>query len=251
MILRPELNFYFFSVNSYAFFVALGFLIGALVLRKICAKFGITGKQAFLALCVSETGIVIGGKILFLIVNLRKIPLFYEKYGFFKLIFSGGFVFYGGLIFAVLLVFIFCKISNLKFFDVLSALFVAAPLIHSLGRIGCLFSGCCYGLPYDGIFSVFIRGEYRIPVQMIESAGLFLIFIIQLFLMKNHKAKLISNYLISYALLRFFCEFLRGDSARGFIGFFSVSQWISVAVVVTSLICLKSQNKIAQRSSKS
>lgn len=77
---------------------------------------------------------------------------------------------------------------------------------------------------------------------MIESAGLFLIFIVQILLLRNHKQILISNYLISYALLRFFCEFLRGDSARGFIGFLSISQWISVAVVVILFIILKAQS---------
>lgn len=243
--MHSELNFYFFSVNSYAFFVALGFLLGTLVLNKICFQFGITEKQAFLSLCVSEIGVITGGKILFLIVNLRRIPAVYEKHGFFKLIFSGGFVFYGGLIFAFFLVFIYCKIFRLKFFNILSALFVVAPLIHSLGRIGCLFSGCCYGIPYNGIFSVFIRGAERIPVQLIESIGNFLIFIIQILLLHKHKKALIFNYLISYAVLRFFCEFLRGDFSRGFVGILSVSQWICIAMVVAVLMFFQLRKKLS------
>lgn len=176
---------------------------------------------------------------MFLIVNIKKIQTIYKKYGFFKLIFSGGFVFYGGLIFAILFVFLFCKFFKLKFYNTISSLAIVAPLIHSIGRIGCLFSGCCYGILYNGLFSIKIRGNQRFPIQAVESFGNLLIFIILLFTLvknKNHRTNFLLEYLTLYAILRFFCEFLRGDIQRGFIGIFSISQWFSIGILLFSFV---------------
>ncbi|MBQ8678527.1 MAG: prolipoprotein diacylglyceryl transferase [Treponema sp.] len=52
------------------------------------------------------------------------------------------------------------------------------------------------------------------------------------------KDVVLSLYPGSCGTLRFFCEFLRGDESRGFIGQFSVSAWISLIIfVVTFIAC--------------
>ncbi|MBQ1715424.1 MAG: prolipoprotein diacylglyceryl transferase, partial [Firmicutes bacterium] len=43
-------------------------------------------------------------------------------------------------------------------------------------------------------------------------------------------------YLLSYSILRFLLEFLRGDASRGIILGLSTSQWISIAVFLVILI---------------
>ena len=57
------------------------------------------------------------------------------------------------------------------------------------------------------------------------------------------QGKLIYIYFLCYSVLRFFDEFLRGDIARGFIGFLSVSQTISLFFCVVSFIGLLYQKE--------
>jgi phosphatidylglycerol:prolipoprotein diacylglycerol transferase len=46
------------------------------------------------------------------------------------------------------------------------------------------------------------------------------------------------EYLILYSIVRFFDEFLRGDSYRGFIGILSTSQFISLLILIVVTIYL-------------
>lgn len=59
---------------------------------------------------------------------------------------SGGFVFYGGLLGALAAAWLFCR--KQRDFALLGAdLVPALPLFHAIGRVGCFFAGCCYGIP--------------------------------------------------------------------------------------------------------
>ena len=45
-------------------------------------------------------------------------------------------------------------------------------------------------------------------------------------------------YLIAYGILRFSLEFLRYDEERGFLWFFSTSQWISILLIIAGILFL-------------
>ena len=130
------------------------------------------------------------------------------------------------------------------------------PLFHGIARIGCYFAGCCYGIEsrfgftaYNNPFVPEVNGVSRFPVQLLESTGNFMIAaLLFILLASNNKknslqGKLIYIYFLCYSVLRFFDEFLRGDIARGFIGFLSVSQTISLFFCVVSFIGLLYQKE--------
>ena len=149
-----------------------------------------------------------------------------------------GFTFLGGLIFgAAFFVIIFVRYYNTH--KLLTALnVVVTPLIlgHAIGRIGCYFSGCCYGtvIDHSNYLSLFFL---RHPTQIYESIFLFL-----LFAFLNLKEKMqfqISNiyiYLVIYGVWKFLIEFLRGDYRGQHLGGLSPSQWISLFIIFC--ICL-------------
>jgi len=60
------------------------------------------------------------------------------------------------------------------------------------------------------------------------------------FLMKKgiQKGRLFYIYLLSYSVLRFINEFLRGDEIRGFVLGISTSQLISILIFIASLSLL-------------
>ena len=68
---------------------------------------------------------------------------------------GSGFVFYGGLFGGILGYYLGVKIAKCNFSDFVSFFVFIVPLVHGFGRIGCFCAGCCYGIPYEGFFSVF------------------------------------------------------------------------------------------------
>ena len=80
-------------------------------------------------------------------------------------------------------------------------------------------------------------GIRRFPTPLLE-AVLNLILFFFLFLIREKKVlrgALIFVYLLSYAVIRFSIEFLRGDAVRGIWLGLSTSQWISIGLLIFSL----------------
>ena len=115
------------------------------------------------------------------------------------------------------------------------------PLGHAVGRLGCLFAGCCYGFEYTGPLAVknlLISAEKTyFPIQLIEALlnlGIF-IFLLWYTRKKRPTYHILCVYLYVYSILRFILEFFRGDLIRGVFLMLSTSQWISVVLFLLSI----------------
>lgn len=153
-----------------------------------------------------------------------------------------GIVFYGGL-FGLLISYSLCLKSNHCTLNrqALDVLAVCIPLFHSIARIGCFLSGCCYGRLYQGVLSIkystringYVDINLRFPVQLVESLFEFIVFVYLFTLLRNENwqsKKIMLRYLFTYSIGRFWLEFLRGDIRRGLIYGVSFSQFISVLI---------------------
>ena len=84
-------------------------------------------------------------------------------------------------------------------------------------------------------------------MQLLEAGLEFLLFavILLLFFFFLLSGRLIYLYLLTYSVIRFFDEFLRGDKIRGFVGPLSTSQFISVIlfVAVISVAAVRKSRK--------
>ena len=193
---------------------------------------------------------VIFAKLLFLLVSVPFKDLFKVLKNMIihgdNSIFTSGYVFYGGVIGGVIGFFIGVKIAKCKVSDFVDFYAVLIPLIHAFGRIGCFCGGCCYGIPYDGPFSVVYNNPITsvpagigiFPVQLFESLLLFILSFVMYILFIKDKKYLILYYFISYGCIRFSTEFLRYDSERGSIFGISTSQFISIIAVIVSIAIL-------------
>ena len=201
-------------------------------------------------------GLFLGAHLLFGIVNIRplflaiadgfsQLPSLLSVMFFLGRIF-GGMVFYGGLFGAIIGAYIYLKYVQLPFAPYYDVMAFCIPLFHGFARIGCFLGGCCYGVEsecgivYHNALEEAANGVSRFPVQLLESGLEFTLFAVILVLYKRKKCggKLMYVYLLSYAVIRFFDEFLRGDELRGFVGPLSTSQFISVLMFVTVIILL-------------
>jgi phosphatidylglycerol---prolipoprotein diacylglyceryl transferase len=110
------------------------------------------------------------------------------------------------------------------------ALAVPLALALAVGRWGCYFNGCCYGLPSDLPWAIdFGDGVPRHPTQGYESLfhaamALALLWCVGRGWFRRNRLKL---YLIAYATFRFLTEFLRPEPVVG-LGL-TFYQWVAVA----------------------
>ncbi len=229
----------------YGLLFYLGIVCAAAVAVLICRKRKIELFDMVCSAVYTMIGAILGAKLLFLAVTLPEIIELFRIYPAEDVLFSiikGGFVFYGGLLGGALGLFIYIKQFKLKLEHYVEVYATVVPLGHAFGRIGCFFAGCCYGMEYDGPLSHTYTvsagstplGVPLLPIQLIESACLFLLFgslMIAFFKGKRIPYLCTRIYAIGYAALRFTLEFFRGDKERG-VALFSTSQWISLGIVV-------------------
>jgi phosphatidylglycerol:prolipoprotein diacylglycerol transferase len=152
---------------------------------------------------------------------------------------GGGFVFYGGLLLALVFLWLYKLFKFPLTVQNLWAMLPALTMGHAIGRIGCLMAGCCYGNATSACWGIHLHGANRHPTQLIESLGLF---IISFYLLRSRASlKSFSFYFIGYGVLRFGIEVLRGDEIRGLWGALTPSQWISLGLILLGIILLVSR----------
>ena len=233
------------EIPLYGIFFYLGILIAvtiALLLsrKKRFAPFDIISSAVY-----AMIGALLGSKLLFILVSIQQIVEY--EISFVGMI-KGGFVFYGGLLGGALGLLIYAKQFKVNFFEYADLYATVLPIGHALGRVGCFFAGCCYGIPHDGFLSHTYTssvgttpiGTPLLAIQLIESVLLFLLFTVLLviYILRKQRVGLCSTiYAILYAILRFLLEFFRGDKGRG-VFLLSTSQWISLFILVLVFMLL-------------
>lgn len=181
----------------------------------------------------------IGAKVFFLAISSGNKILQYLYADSFWL--GGGFVFYGGLIFA--LAFYFIWSLWLKKFPFSESKLLAPGLVigHAIGRVGCFLTGCCFGSQCDLPWAVHMHGDWIHPVQLYEAFGLFILGYFTLKWANSQKENfyVVTRYLLYYSILRFIVEYFRGDKIRGVYWFeLSTSQVISLFIFFAAFLSI-------------
>ena len=186
---------------------------------------------------------VFGARLAFIIANLST---YLDNPSLFLNLRSGGLIFYGGILGGLFMTILFARLKSMPVLGMLDIAAAGTPLGHSVGRLGCHLNECCYGIHDHGFGAVMTGGGLRVPVQLIESTGTLLIFLLlwRSFRTQAPWGRTAAQYLLFYGLLRFCTEWLRGDPRVEF-GPLHVAQWISLGAVIVGglwLVRLKQQN---------
>lgn len=147
----------------------------------------------------------------------------------------------GGVLAFLLMYYLYYRHKNDDVLDEILRITPAAICLgHGIGRLGCFFNGCCYGIETDAWYGVLFPGHTHkvIPTQLFEMA--FLLILATILIVVAFKKKWnysIIVYLYSYAIFRFLIEFIRGDE-RGELPGLSPSQYwcIVLVIIATALI---------------
>ena len=195
---------------------------------------------------------VLGGKLLSLLTLLPQV-IFKHKIEIKEVFFSIGFVFYGALIGLVVGLLIESRRKKKALLSYTDTFFRLLPFGQAIGRIGCYFNGCCYGVETNAWFSipylVNSKSAAVVPTQFIESAFCLVLGVVLLLWQVKIKGFYSAVYLLSYGFFRFVLEFFRGDEIRGKWFAFSPSQWISGCLVIGCIILIYFNFRTKTRSS--
>lgn len=129
-----------------------------------------------------------------------------------------GLSLYGGLIGGFLTMAILALRFKVNLWQILD--YAIPPLILgvSLTSMGCLFSACQYGLPYNGWGSVPQAGliDRRFPIQVIEAVVFFILFLYfyRKVLKFHFGGQIASLGLIFLGIFKFIFEMFRGDTLK-------------------------------------
>lgn len=163
-------------------------------------------------------------------------------------IWNGGIGVYGALLGGLvgILLFVLRKAPvgkrGLLFFSLADTLVFGVPVAQAIGRWGNFVNGELYGSVTSLPWGIMIAGESRHPLFWYESILSLLLFVFLWYLGSRRllvfgKGQYFSIYGAGYALIRFWLEFLREETARpiGILSLFSIAQWVSLCVLLTML----------------
>lgn len=231
-------------IPGYGLMIVLGLCLSNLIAIYVAYKYKLNIYHLILLEAYSLLGGGVGAKLLYLLVARNEINWHnLHNIYYLNMLIKGGFVFFGGLISALLCFILAGHIHHINYKTYLQKFTFLIPFAHAFGRLGCFMAGCCYGIPYNGFGHVIFpnnslapSGIPLFPIQLLEALCLFILSFIIWYLSTHFNYNAIIIYLFGYSMIRFCLEFLRSDIQRGFIGIFSTSQWISLLLIVSIAI---------------
>ena len=241
-----------FAIHSFGVFLALGLIVFSYCFLNNSTRPSLIDSETFMnVLSISILSGLIGGRILHLIASGRLAFFITGKTPFTELFFiwQGGISLLGALLGILCTIPFILKIKGIepiKFFD-LTALY--APLLQAIARVGCFFSGCCYGAKTEIAWSTnHLTDSGQLiavyPTQLYSASLLLMIFFI---MTKVGQKKLYTAgfctmlYLMLMSFERFFIDFFRGDREyfpSSLFSLLSIHQWISLVVFSSATVVL-------------
>jgi len=220
-----------FSVTSYAFFVTLGLVVGiGLYIYESRRGRKRVGENGIYIAIGALLGGAIGAKVFEFIINYNFVLANINN----PSVLLSGRTITGGLIGGAIGAILTKKYFGIK--EKRGNLFAPAIALGvAIGRLGCFFTGCCYGKPTGVSWWGVDFGDYilRHPTQIYEALFMLGMFI-YLEKIKDRPdikpGKLFKMLMVSYFSFRFLIEFIRVEPVV-FAGL-TVFQLISLVVIV-------------------
>lgn len=228
--------------NLYGFIIIISMLIGLIVIYFNVKKLNYLKEDIFFLIVYLLIGMIVGAKYFDYIINIER----YKTFNFMSI----GLSSYGAVIGVIVMLVIYSKQFKKSFLTILTSIIPSLPLIYGLSKIACFISGCCYGIEYDGLFSIVYyhshsapNGVGLFPVQLVES----IIFIL-IFMLFNFKVKINDKYtgymFIVCGFFKFILDFFRHTHMHQMI---STNQIVSLLFIIIGIIYIYLKKIIKSR----
>jgi phosphatidylglycerol---prolipoprotein diacylglyceryl transferase len=205
-------------IYSYGLMLVLAFLAANWLTVAEAKRRGMDSEAIFNFLFTAFVCGIIGSRLLYILQNIGE---YISNPREIIMLQHGGMSWFGGLMLGIAAGVTFLKRKKLPIYQTLDLVAPYLALGQSIGRIGCLLNGCCFGnAPF-------------LPTQVYASLAMLAIFII-LRQMQNKprpSGEIFSAYLLLYAIKRFSIEFWRTDNPAVFHGL-TLFQLLSVGMFI-------------------
>lgn len=239
------------NINLYGILMGIGFLVAFLIVYYLYKKKRRLNPEITFDLLLIVFPLSILGARTYYVIFSGESFTFLE----FWQIWNGGLAIYGGIIGGFLGLVIYAIIKKINLFKITDAVAVGLIIAQAIGRVGCYFGGCCYGIEVTNPnlmwfpFSTLIDGVWHYSTFFYEAIWNLLCFVL-LFIVYNKTERngiTTGTYLSFYGFGRFFIEALRGDSL--YIFSLKVSQilsailfFVGIIIIVMSFVQSKGKN---------
>lgn len=258
-------------IRSFGLMVAIGFLVGSWIVGRLALRFGDDPKEDparySRVLVWTVVGVIAGARLMYVLVEILRGSTtgqgFREDPLSILYVWKGGLVMYGGLIGATTLGLWAAKREHLRPWHALDLGLVAGFVGQAIGRVGCLLVGDDYGkvvpkawewlpfpitlrvpqiLPHESLFGSENAGQLLFATQPLMSIKALIVAFVgyQVLKRRRYAGQATLWMLLTYGVLRFSVEMLRGDAVRGvwFGGAISTSQIVSLAMIAVCTVLL-------------
>ncbi len=232
------------ELYTYGLMLGLGFVAGVYVASRRAGKRGIDPDSLFWFFILLLAGGVVGGRLFHVALNMS----YYTD--ILKIIDTreGGLAIHGVIIGGVFTALLYSRKKKISLGLLLDLVAPGLALGQSIGRIGCLLSGCCYGLETSGTWGVLTRFApgLRHPYPLYESAADLALFFVLLWLSGRivEQGGLFATYVTAYSGVRFLLEFFRDND--GYLLGLSYAQWASLLGIAIGLIMWARLRKVRE-----
>jgi phosphatidylglycerol:prolipoprotein diacylglycerol transferase len=229
------------TVYYYGLLVALGIVVGGLVVARLAKKQDWPSAVGDNLLFWGLVGGLIGARLYHVFLEW---PYYRQNLLAIFEIWNGGLAIHGAWLGGLVAIYFVCRRHRLSFPKTLDVLAIGLILGQAIGRWGNFFNQELFGRPTNlpwGIFidwanrpAEYLSVSYFHPTFLYES-GLDLILFFLLFFFFSRIKQLagltISLYLVGYSLIRFLLEFVRIDDTPEIWGW-RWPQWFSLFIIV-------------------
>ncbi|MBQ5932977.1 MAG: prolipoprotein diacylglyceryl transferase [Lachnospiraceae bacterium] len=240
--MKFNINTEYNNISPYAIMFLLSFLISFMIAVIMMIRKGVDKKNALFSAMFNFICSLYFA-YLFSVVTSGDILKYLKSVSFSSI---GGLI--GVAVGVIVLSFLFKEYRS----PLIKAYALVIPLMYSISKMGCFLVGCCYGIEYDGPFSVTYSGRLAhrpdvelFPVQLTEVLVFFVIFLFGLILEYKIRSKYsVSILVIICALAKASLDFLRSSHVDQII---SVNQAACIVIIIISLIvqlCVKRIKKV-------
>ena len=236
-----------FEIHWYGVIIATGIIISYLIGRGLAIKEGINDEHVAEALIVGVITGIVGARLYYV---FSRWDIYSQVPGEIFKTWHGGMAIHGGVIGAMIGVFIYTKLRKKSSFTFLQGFDIAAlmlPLAQAIGRWGNFCNHEAYGKPTDLPWKMYIPPRFRMPgyeafeffhpTFLYESLWNIGIFVFLFWFYKNKRknfGEILALYMIFYSIARFFIEGLRLDSL--YWGEYRAAQITSVLLIIFGLL---------------
>jgi prolipoprotein diacylglyceryl transferase len=217
------------EIMWYGILIASGVLIGALLALRQSRRIGFREEDLIDLLIFAIPAAIIGARVYYVIFNLD----FYKNN--LKEIINirgGGLAIHGGVIAAVIVGIIFCRVRKVDFWQIADITAPSIILGQAIGRWGNFVNQEAYGRETTLPWGIEINNQMVHPTFLYESLWNFVIFGFLIWYRNSRRkmdGEIFAFYIVLYSIGRFFIEGLRTDSL--YIGEIRVAQLISVILI--------------------